>query len=264
MNFSKKSHDIVRQNDKIMKTSQKHDANVQKNSTLYFQVGLILVLLAVHGLFEMNFAHTPISPPDYADVIDEGDYVDIKTIKVYEKQKVESKPKKKLPVIFTKPIIEDNDAEVIETPDIIAEPEVSTDPPIDVSDVKEVIDLPEDIPVDFIAVQHVPIYPGCESLTDNKDRRVCMESKLKKLIKRKFNGDMAADLGLTGKQRIDVEFKINKQGYVTDIKTRARHNELEKEAERVINKIPKMKPGMQRENAVEVIYRLPIIFQVNY
>jgi len=264
MNFSKKFHDIVRQNDKSMKTSQKHDANVQKNTTLYFQVGLILVLLAVHGLFEMNFAYTAINPPDYADKFDPDTFVDIPVIRVHVDEPVKTKPKKRRPVIFSNPVVENNDEDVPETSDIIAEPETSSDPAIDVSDVKDVFEVPESAPVPFIAVEHVPIYPGCESLESNLERRTCMEQKLKKLITRKFNGDMAENLGLTGKQRIYVQFKIDKQGYVTDIKTRAPHPKLGKEAERVINKIPKMKPGMQRDNAVEVIYQLPILFQVQY
>lgn len=264
MNFSKKSHDIVRQNDKMMKTSQKHDANVQKNSTLYFQIGLILVLLAVHGLFEMNFAFTSIEVPEYGDNFEPNELESIPTIKIYVDDPVKPKPKKKQPVIFNDPIIEDNDKDVLETKDLIAGPETATEPPIDISDVIETIEVPDDVPVHFIAVEHVPIYPGCEDLKGNLERRACMEDKLKTLIKRKFDADMAADLGLTGKQRISVQFKIDKQGQVTEIKTRAPHPKLGKEAERVINKIPKMKPGLQRDKPVEVIYQLPILFQVQY
>jgi len=37
-----KSHSIAGQGNKNVQKSQKHDANLQKNSTLYFQIGLIL------------------------------------------------------------------------------------------------------------------------------------------------------------------------------------------------------------------------------
>ena len=40
------------------------------------------------------------------------------------------------------------------------------------------------------------------------------------------------------------------------------HSKLKKEAERVINKIPEMIPGKQRDKAVGVIYTLPIVFFV--
>ena len=90
-----------------------------------------------------------------------------------------------------------------------------------------------------------------------------MSEKITKLIQRKFNSDLASDLGLSGVQRISVEFKIDKTGTVTNIKTRAPHPKLEKEAKRVINKIPEMKPGRQHDKAIGVIYQLPITFRVN-
>jgi len=55
MSTPKKSHDTIRQNGQVVQKSQKHDANLQKNSTLYFQVGLIVCLLAAYGLLEMKF-----------------------------------------------------------------------------------------------------------------------------------------------------------------------------------------------------------------
>ena len=63
-------------------------------------------------------------------------------------------------------------------------------------------------------------------------------------------------------QKITVGFKINKLGTVTEIQTRAPRPELEKEAKRVVEQIPKMLPGKQRERPVTVQYVLPIIFNV--
>ena len=143
------------------------------------------------------------------------------------------------------------------------EPPSSDEPPIDPSSIK-VIEIPEpdDIPYDY--VERVPIYPGCEKITKNVERKKCMSEKISKLIRKKFNPDLADGLGLSGKQKIDVQFKIDKTGKVTDIKTRAPHARLEKEAERVINKIPQMAPGQQSNKNVGVIYSLPIIFKVQY
>ena len=89
-----------------------------------------------------------------------------------------------------------------------------------------------------------------------------MSAKIAKFVQRKFNTDLAGDLGLSGKQRISVIFKINKNGDVTGVRSRAPHPRLEKEAARVINLLPKMKPGRQRGKAVIVPYSLPITFQV--
>ena len=89
-----------------------------------------------------------------------------------------------------------------------------------------------------------------------------MSDKITKFVQKKFNTDLAGDLGLTGKQRISVIFKIDKKGNVTGVRSRAPHPRLEKEAARVVNMLPKMKPGRQRGKAVVVPYSLPITFFV--
>ena len=73
-----------------------------------------------------------------------------------------------------------------------------------------------------------------------------MSDKIIKLIGKKFNTDIGADYGISGKQRIHTQFTIDKNGNVTDVKIRGPHHALEKEANRVINQIPKMEPGLQR------------------
>ena len=60
----------------------------------------------------------------------------------------------------------------------------------------------------------------------------------------------------------DFNFEIDKSGNVVGVRSRAPHPRLEKEAARVINMLPKMKPGRQRGKAVIVPYSLPITFQV--
>jgi protein TonB len=74
---------------------------------------------------------------------------------------------------------------------------------------------------------------------------------------------LAQDLGLTeGMKRISVQFIIDKNGMVTNIKARAPHPRLQKEAIRIIKLLPKMSPGRQRNKAVNVRYNLPIGFRV--
>ncbi|NNL16986.1 MAG: energy transducer TonB, partial [Flavobacteriaceae bacterium] len=102
---------------------------------------------------------------------------------------------------------------------------------------------------------------GCEK-GNNAKKKACMSEKISKFVQKKFNTELAGELGLTGRQRINVIFKIDKNGNITGVRSRAPHPRLEKEAARVINMLPKMKPGMQRGKAVIVPYSLPIVFQV--
>ena len=119
----------------------------------------------------------------------------------------------------------------------------------------------DNVEVSFSTVNNVPIFPGCDK-GNNAERRKCMSQKIIKFVQKEFNVNIARNLGLYGRQRISVIFKINKKGNVVGVRARAPHPNLKKEAIRVVNMIPKMKPGMQLGKAVIVPYSLPIIFQV--
>ena len=119
----------------------------------------------------------------------------------------------------------------------------------------------DNVEVPFSTVQNVPIFPGCDK-GNNEKRRKCMSQKITKFVQKEFNTDLAGDLGLSGRQRISVIFKIDKNGDVVGVRARAPHPRLVKEAIRVVNLLPKMKPGTQLGKAVVVPYSLPIIFEV--
>lgn len=259
MNFSKKNHERVGENAQTVKKSQKHDANLQKNSTLYFQIGLILTLLAIYGLFEMEFKKTVTYPSDYVILEDPDDAIIIQPFKIYEEPIRQEKTKEvKKAVVLNKPpkVVPDIGKEIIN----IITPEDNTSGKVLNPDEIDVYTLEEEI--DAIFVEQVPIYPGCEGLSSNKMRRKCMSAKIGKLVGKRFDSNLASELGLTGKQRINVQFKIDKTGHVTQIKARAPHARLEKEAIKIINRIPRMIPGKQRNKNVTVIYTLPIVLQV--
>jgi len=115
--------------------------------------------------------------------------------------------------------------------------------------------------VPFSVIDKVPTYPGCEGL-NNEEAKKCMSKKITQLVMENFNAKVADKDGLTGKQKIYVQFKIDKQGNVADAEARAKNTALEAEALRVINKLPKMQPGEQDGKKVGVLYSLPIIFEI--
>lgn len=260
MRIPKKNHELIRQNEQNVKKSQKHDANLQKNSTMYFQVGLIVVLLVVYGLFEMRFETTI---PNYSNPMppDEPFYVYVPVIKSEAPSKEKPIEQKKSKSTDFRGVPDDAPMNPFVKVDNQPTPTVDVNPPIDSGSIN-VLPPPIDDDVDFIRVEQVPIYPGCEKAKNNDERRECMSDKINKLVQKKFNGSIASDYGLTGLQRINVVFRIDKTGHVTDVKTRAPHPILQDEAERVINFIPDMQPGKQRNIPVSVIYSLPIVFKI--
>jgi protein TonB len=260
----------VKQNESSAKTTSKetrdkHDVNLRKNSTLYFQIGLILCLLGAYTALEYNFEASNYAIQEVMGLEDD-DVFFVTPVTVINRDMSKYEPNKVKPKLLIEPKIIDNDTpDDIETKDLIDE--IIKDIPrdakvvVDISDV-EVDDVDEDIPMPVAFVQNVPIYPGCENENNNKDRLKCMSKKLAKLVQRKFDTDIASENGLTGKQRIYIQFKIEKTGEVTLVKTKAPHIALEKEAAKLSAKIPSMKPGIQNHKPVSVLYTLPILFKV--
>ena len=89
-----------------------------------------------------------------------------------------------------------------------------------------------------------------------------MSEKISKFVNKKFDTELAGELGLSGRQRIAVQFKIDRNGNVVNVRARAPHPRLEQEAIKVVQALPKMTPGKQRGKAVGVLYSLPILFAV--
>ena len=263
MSNPKKTHDLIRQNEKIVKKSQKHDVNLQKNSTFYFQIGLIICLLTSYGLLEMKFE--TVLPKETVYKADETDIMDdepMTAFTVYKPEVVKVQQKKRSTNFEEFIVKENNDPKVIETLEPVVEFTNTNPDIIDPDAMESLVEEPTDYDVDFKKVEIVPIYPGCEKKSTNAARRKCMSEKITKLIQRKFDTSLASELGLKGRQTIQTQFTIDKKGQVTNIKTRAVHPRLEKEADRVINKIPEMTPGKQRDKNVGVIYTLPIKFDI--
>jgi len=156
-------------------------------------------------------------------------------------------------------VIED-EADIEET--IIESAEVNQEEEImEIEEIEEALDE-EIADVPFAVIENVPVYPGCEKKRSNAEKKKCMSEKVQKFVQKKFNTELAGDLGLEGRQRIAVQFKIDKNGDVVNVRARAPHPKLEQEAVKVVKALPKMVPGRQRGNAVGVLYSLPILFQV--
>lgn len=160
-------------------------------------------------------------------------------------------------------VIEVMEDEVEEEETIIESTEAKQDEKIvEVKEIKEEVVEEEIADVPFAVIENVPIYPGCEKESSNDAKKKCMSSKISEFINKKFNTELASDLGLDGRQRIAVQFKIDKTGKVVDVRARAPHPRLEKEAVNVVQSLPNMTPGKQRGKPVGVLYSLPIVFDI--
>ena len=118
----------------------------------------------------------------------------------------------------------------------------------------------EDVDVPFAVIEDVPIYPGCERVAKSK-RRDCFQEQINKHIRKNFRyPEIAQEMGIQG--RVYVNFVIDKDGSITSIRMRGPDKNLEKEAQRIIAKLPRMTPGKQRGRAVRVPFSIPITFRL--
>ena len=232
--------------------------NLNKNRILYFQIGLALVLLISFISIEWkSYGKTP--KPELVEV--DIDYIDepisihlpVKDPKPIEERKTKNLKKDPLPDKKN-----DKPDEILNNP----KPESTSDPDQILSEIEPPIPAPiADVP--SVSVEEFPVFPGCEIYNGREDRKTCMSKKIYKLIGKHFDRGIANDLNLKGLQKIYTTFRVSHTGEVIFIEARAPHPELQKEAERIILKIPDMSPGKMGGKPVNVLFSIPINFKIN-
>lgn len=118
----------------------------------------------------------------------------------------------------------------------------------------------EELIVGLLQVETPPEFKNTPSNLSNKEKKDYFSKKISSLVLENFNTSVCPEL--KGKQRIYVQFKINRNGHIFDIKVRAINHKLEIEAERVLKLLPQLTPATQSGKPVTMVYTLPIIFQV--
>ncbi|CAM4120651.1 energy transducer TonB [Zobellia nedashkovskayae] len=239
-----------------MELKKNPQADLNRNSGLYFVIGLTLVLLVVWRALEYKTYDTQ---SEYVQVMNVQDELD-EDIPITKALNTPPPPPPPLaPEIIE--IVEDA-SEVEET--IIESSEINQNTVIEeevaVNDV-EVAEEEEEISVPFAVIENVPVFPGCESMKTNAEKKACFQTKIQEHVKKEFKYPATAlELNIQGK--VFVYFVIDQKGYITGIKTRGPDANLEKEASRIVAALPKMKPGRQRGNNVKVPYSIPINFKM--
>lgn len=247
------------------KRAEKKQTNIKWNSRLFFQIGVILSLLIVFFIMQADFKirtyQTAATEPFVMQELPFHDYeIDVEKPKQVEPKK--ELPQKKEPITKVKSNtfeVKPNTDPTIETS--IASTEIPTvDPPIAPTVSAPTTDSNK--PRTVANVEFVPVFPGCETAGSNADKIACMSSKINSFINRNFRQQVLENLKTNETHRIYVNFKIDSNGYVTDVVANSHDASLKKEGQRVINMLPVMKPGRQGNKDVEVLYTVPIVFNI--
>jgi len=241
-----------------MKPKKNPDFEVNRNSSLYFAIGLCLMLLTSYSLLN----YKTYEKDDVAMEVLNIDDIMEEEIPITDQFNIPIPPPPPPSVVEEITIVEDIE-EIEET--IIESTETSQEEFIEEREVfvEDVVVEEEEevIEVAFAVVEKVPIWPGCKG-KNNDELKKCFQEKINQHLVKNFKyPDVALELGIHG--RVFVIFAIDKDGIVTDIKVRGPDKLLEKEAARIISKLPKMIPGKQRGKSVKVPYSIPINFKLD-
>lgn len=252
-----------------MKIKKHPKKDLRKWNLPFFQIGLIVALLiswlAIEGkTFHLEETPAPfVLSSTFTDKIEEIEFV----------QKAQSQPK---PVALPQPKLTDRikisdentnpDPEPIDLSELLNPIEGNEPSPLDIDQISSLDSgktKPEDIdPVPMSLVQEVPVFPGCERYQDNNWRFDCLNQQVQKFISRRFDTDAAAQRGIQGMNRINVQFTVDENGAVTQVITKAKDEILEREAHRVIELLPDFQPGKQNNKPVKVIYQVSILLDI--
>ncbi len=239
-----------------MELKKNPKANVGRNSSLYFAVGLnVMLVLTYLGLEHKTYdrSATEVDVLMLTEQLEED--IPITNISIPPPP-----PPPKITAAQSVKVVEDME-DIEET--VVESNEIDQDAVIEERTVTveevEVEEVEEDIEVPFAVIEVVPKFPGCTGT--NEELKACFQRKMQEHLLKNFRyPETAKELGIHGK--VYVFFLIDKYGYVTKVKSRGPDKMLEKEAERIVGLLPKMIPGKQRNKNVGVPYSLPINFQL--
>mgnify|MGYP003200451063 CR=1 FL=1 len=221
-----------------MEVKKSPKADLEGKKSTWLLVGYVVVLAFMFVAFEWTQRDVKIDTSQaVADVVFEEEIIPITA----------APPPPEAPKVAELLEIVDDKADIEETTTIINEDnqarvEVKYVP------VQVVEEEPEEQTI-FEVVENMPDFPGGQA---------ALMQYLAKNIK---YPTIAQENGTQG--RVIVQFVVNRDGSIVDAKVvRSVDPYLDKEALRVINTMPKWKPGMQRGKPVRVKFTVPVMFRL--
>ncbi|WP_299224627.1 energy transducer TonB [uncultured Psychroserpens sp.] len=246
-----------------MQVKKNPEIEVARNSSLYFAVGLNLMLLLTYLTFEFKSYKTTVTERDIVQVEDVyEEEIPIIKVKTIPPPAPPLQSGEVVPIVTTSEEINIVDNLFDKEEQTIGSTEVNQEDAVVeyIAKIDEVYveDVEEDIEIPFAVIENVPIFPGCEK-GSKKEQMDCFQKQMKLHVKKHFTyPEDALDAGISGK--VHVLFVIDKTGCVAKIRSRGPDELLENEAERIIGLLPQMIPGKQRGRPVSMSYSIPISF----
>lgn len=240
-----------------MEIKKNPNADLNRKTGLFFAIGLAFATGL--SLFAINYK-SEIKKLNIADVV--ADATIEEEVEEVHLENTPPPPPPPPPAVEIPEVIEivDNKVEVkddIKSSEITKNDVVEDAPKLE--KVPENEEIVEDLP--FAVIEEKPMFEACKGIPKGKAQDDCFKSNLDKHVQKNFRyPEMAQEMGIEG--RVTVMFKIKKDGKIEVTGVRGPDKMLEAEARRIIEKLPDLIPGKQRNKAVAVTYAYPIMFKL--
>lgn len=225
-----------------MELKKSPKADLENKKSIFVQIGLVVSLaICLYG-FE---ATSKVEQVDSLGSM-EGQAVEEEIIPITRQDEIKPPPPPPPPKVVDMLVIVDDDADIkdeLEIEDTEVDDKTAITAVMQVNAKEEV---EEEAPVFFI-VEEMPEFPGGDAAL-----RAFIAQSVKYPV-------VAQENGIQGK--VYVNFVVGKDGSISNAKiARGVDPALDKEALRVVNSLPKWKPGKQGGKPVRVSYTVPINF----
>ena len=226
-----------------MELKKNPKADLRRYSGLFLEVGFVVALGVVLGAFSYTVHEKNTAGFGELEEVDFEDEI----IPITRQQEITPPPPPEVPKIAEVINIVEDDVEIDDELDI-ADVEADQDTEVEIVAMQE--EEEEEEAEVFFIVENMPEFPGGD---------LALRKHIADNVK---YPEIAKENGLSGK--VFVQFVINQRGEVENVKiARGVDPALDKEAIRVVQGLPKWKPGSQRGKPVRVSYTVPINFQLN-
>ena len=227
-----------------MEPKKSPKADLESKKGLFKEIGLAVAL----GLTLAAFEWSSSDAVTVAEQVTEEAVVEEDIIPVTTQDEIKPPPPPPPPPVADALTIVEDDTEIADDFDL--QDTEATDAsevefrPVETVEVEEEEETSNEV---FIIVEQMPVFPGGEAAL-----RKFLATEVKYPV-------IAQENGIQG--RVYVKFVIAADGSVTNVEVaRPFDPNLDKEAVRVVQSMPKWTPGKQRGKAVKVSYTVPINF----
>ena len=188
-----------------MKLKKYPKADLNRNSGLYFVIGLALVLFLTWRALEFKTYKKDVQERRIVEIL-EAPKEDVPIIEAFKLPPPPPPPAAPAIIQVVEDVVEIEETVIQSTES--SQEAIIEKPIIKVEEI-EVVEEEEVLEVPFAIIENVPIFPGCDKNISNEEQKECFQAKVMEHVRKNFTyPEAAVDLGIQG--RVYVNFIIAK------------------------------------------------------